>query len=154
MFNLEKITPDGNFLHRHRLWCLWQIWGMRSVGFTLHILEINIAGCTLSQGKHEICWEHRNQSQIIQKICLIGRPFNFMQIWGAWNFECLKMKTYLVFKHLWVGHCWPDLTWKCQFWMLYPDFESNCVSPEFNASLEPAPKFHSNQMRTSIVTWL
>ena len=27
-FNLEKITPGRNFLHRHRLWCLWLIWGM------------------------------------------------------------------------------------------------------------------------------
>ena len=26
--NLEKFTPDRKFLHRHRLWCLWQIWGM------------------------------------------------------------------------------------------------------------------------------
>ena len=27
-FNLEKFTPDRIYLHRHRLWCLWQIWGM------------------------------------------------------------------------------------------------------------------------------
>ena len=27
-FNLENFTPDRIFLHRHRLWCLWQIWGM------------------------------------------------------------------------------------------------------------------------------
>ena len=27
-FNLEKITPGRKNLHRHRLWCLWQIWGM------------------------------------------------------------------------------------------------------------------------------
>ena len=27
-FNLEKITPGRKCLHRHRLWCLWQIWGM------------------------------------------------------------------------------------------------------------------------------
>ena len=26
--NLEKFTPDRKFLHRHRLWCLWQIWDM------------------------------------------------------------------------------------------------------------------------------
>ena len=26
--NLEKITPDRNFLHWHRRWCWWQIWGM------------------------------------------------------------------------------------------------------------------------------
>ena len=25
--NLWKITPGNFFLHRHRLWCLWQIWG-------------------------------------------------------------------------------------------------------------------------------
>ena len=28
--NLEKFTPDRKFLHSHRLWCLWQIWGMAS----------------------------------------------------------------------------------------------------------------------------
>ena len=28
--NLEKFTPDRDFLHRLRLWCLWQIWGMRT----------------------------------------------------------------------------------------------------------------------------
>ena len=27
-FNLEKITPGRKNLHRHRLWCLWQIVGM------------------------------------------------------------------------------------------------------------------------------
>ena len=27
-FNLEKITLGRKFLHRHRLWCLWQISGM------------------------------------------------------------------------------------------------------------------------------
>ena len=27
-FILEKFTPDRKNLHRHRLWCLWQIWGM------------------------------------------------------------------------------------------------------------------------------
>ena len=26
--NLEKITPGKFFLHKHRWWCLWQIWGM------------------------------------------------------------------------------------------------------------------------------
>ena len=26
--NLEKFTPDSRFLHRHRRWCQWQIWGM------------------------------------------------------------------------------------------------------------------------------
>ena len=30
MFNLEKITPGRKNLHRHRLWCLWQIWGMHN----------------------------------------------------------------------------------------------------------------------------
>ena len=29
--NLEKFTPDRKILHRHRLWCLWQIWGMVKV---------------------------------------------------------------------------------------------------------------------------
>ena len=29
--NLEKFTPDRKFLHRHRLWCLWRIWGMPCV---------------------------------------------------------------------------------------------------------------------------
>ena len=28
-FNLEKITLGRKNLHRHRLWCLWQIWGMK-----------------------------------------------------------------------------------------------------------------------------
>ena len=27
-FILVKFTPDRKNLHRHRLWCLWQIWGM------------------------------------------------------------------------------------------------------------------------------
>ena len=26
--NLVKFTPDRNFLHGHRPWCPWQIWGM------------------------------------------------------------------------------------------------------------------------------
>ena len=30
-FNLEKITPGRNFLHRHRLWCLWLISGMCNI---------------------------------------------------------------------------------------------------------------------------
>ena len=24
----KKYTPDRKFLHRHRLWCLWEMWGM------------------------------------------------------------------------------------------------------------------------------
>ena len=32
-FNLEKFTPNRLFFHRHRLWCLWQIWGMQVWGF-------------------------------------------------------------------------------------------------------------------------
>ena len=27
----EKFTPDRKNLHRHRLWCLWQIWGVASI---------------------------------------------------------------------------------------------------------------------------
>ena len=34
-FNLEKITPGRKNLHRHRLWCLWQIWGMFAILYTL-----------------------------------------------------------------------------------------------------------------------
>ena len=35
-FNLEKITLGRKNLHSHRLWCLWQIWG---VGIWLEVIK-------------------------------------------------------------------------------------------------------------------
>ena len=42
--NLEKFTPDRNFLHRHCLWCLWQIWGMLWAS-SLLFLQIVMKSC-------------------------------------------------------------------------------------------------------------
>ena len=48
-FNLEKITPGWKNLHRHRLWCLWQIWGMVQQGSCDHggkiIQRARCVGC-------------------------------------------------------------------------------------------------------------
>ena len=39
-FNLEKNTPGRKHLHRHRLWCLWQISGMN------HTCCVDYTQCT------------------------------------------------------------------------------------------------------------
>ena len=60
--NLEKFTPDRNFLHRHRLWCLWQIWGMLC----------NFSIKRGDENAHLLC-PQLLQSQNHSPICSMGR---------------------------------------------------------------------------------
>ena len=50
-FNLEKITPGKGNLHRHRLWCLWQISGMSIDHHTIRWLDLSsvlACGCCVN----------------------------------------------------------------------------------------------------------
>ena len=49
--NLEKITPGKGNLHRHRLWCLWQISGMSIDYHTIRWLDLSsvlACGCCVN----------------------------------------------------------------------------------------------------------
>ena len=37
-FNLENFTPDRIFLHGHRPWCPWQLWGMAVFDHTMQFV--------------------------------------------------------------------------------------------------------------------
>ena len=62
VFNLENVTPDRIFLHGHRPWCPWQLWGMLGTRSycALSLLDILVFMVILNiwgtEQRSKVCW--------------------------------------------------------------------------------------------------
>ena len=87
---LEKFTPDRKFLHRHRLWCLWQICGMVMDGCYGDVPGSNTAGSVYRSAwalaaknayfqKQSWSWSPPERLKVVIKEFRRGKTIKFLQ---------------------------------------------------------------------------